>query len=114
MEADERPKQVLAGTAVIAGVSGLLLLLALGRFLPGLGGEFFARILGIITTPFLMEVTLFVLGIVLVMTLNHWRQRRDGDELVHLEEITDDSARQSAPACRPDSGEPLPPEDPTA
>jgi hypothetical protein len=118
MEADERPKQVLAGTAVIGGVSALLLLLAVGRFLPGLGGEFFARILGIITTPFLMEITLFVLGIVLVMTLNHWRQRRDGDELVYLEELqsasdepADDGRRalraeataapQSAPAANP-------------
>jgi hypothetical protein len=88
MAADERPKQVLAGVAVIAGFSGLLILVAAGRFLPGLGGEFFARILGIVSTPFLMEIILGVSGLVLVMTLNHWRQRREGDELVHLDELS--------------------------
>jgi len=115
MEADERPKQVLAGTAVIGGVSGPLMLLAVGRFLPGLGGEFFARILGIITTPFLMEVTLFVLGIVVVMTLNNWRQRRDGDELVYLDELQrapdeppDDAQGAARLEARPTRGKQLP------
>lgn len=86
MAADERSKQILVGTAVIAGVSGILVLLAAGRYLPGLGGEFFARILGTITTPFLMEIALFTLGLVVVMTLNQWRNQREGDELVHLDE----------------------------
>lgn len=89
MAADERPRQVIAGVAVIAGFSGLLVLIAAGRFLPGLGGEFFGRILGIISTPFLMEVTLAVMGLVLVLTINHWRQQREGDELVYLEEVKD-------------------------
>jgi hypothetical protein len=93
---DERKQQVVAGLGVLAGVAGLILLIAFGRFLPGLGGEFFARILGIITTPFLMETSFCILGFVLVMTLNIWRQRRDGDELVYLEEVTD------APASLPD------------
>ena len=115
MAADERPRQVIAGVAVIAGFSALLVLIAAGRFLPGLGGEFFARILGIISTPFLMEVTLAVMGLVLVLTLNHWRQRREGDELVYLEEI------DQAPAGLPEQArwaiypqEPLPAESPSA
>ena len=114
MAADERPRQVIAGVAVIAGFSGLLVLIAAGRFLPGLGGEFFGRILGIISTPFLMEVSLAVMGLVLVLTINHWRQQRDGDELVYLEEVKD------APAGLPDqarwalySEAPLPAEAPS-
>lgn len=87
MAAGERTKQILVGVAVIAGFSGLLVLIAAGRFLPGLGGEFFARVLGIISTPFLMELILATMGLVLILSLNHWRQRREGDELVYLEEL---------------------------
>lgn len=87
MAAGERTKQVLAGVATITGFSGLLVLIAAGRFLPGLGGEFFARILGIISTPFLMEFILAAMGLVLILTINHWRQRREGDELVYLDEL---------------------------
>jgi hypothetical protein len=87
MAGDERRRQVVTGIAVIMGVACLIFLIALGRLLPGVGGEFFGRVLGIISTPFLMETSFIVLGLVLVMTLNIWRQRRDGDELVYLEEI---------------------------
>lgn len=87
MAKDERTKQVAAGFAVIAGVAGLILLIASARFLPGVGGEFFGRILGVISTPFLMEASFLVLGFVVVMTLNLWRQRREGDEFVHLDEL---------------------------
>lgn len=96
MVRDERKQQVFVGFCAVAGVAGLILLIAWARFLPGVGGEFFGRILGIISTPFLMEASFCVLGLVLVMTLNIWRQRRDGDELVYLEEIKD------APAGLPD------------
>lgn len=86
MANDERKKQVVSGIAIIAGVAGLILLIAYGRNLPGVGGEFFGRILGIISTPFLMEASFLILGFVLVMSLNLWRQRREGDELVYLDE----------------------------
>lgn len=89
MVQDERKQQVIVGFCVVAGVAGLILLIAWARFLPGVGGEFFGRILGVISTPFLMEASFCVLGLVLVMTLNIWRQRREGDELVYLEEIKD-------------------------
>lgn len=96
MERDERKQQVLVGFCVVAGVAGLILLIAWARYLPGLGGEFFGRILGVISTPFLMEASFCVLGLVLVMGLNIWRQRRDGDELVYLEEV------KNPPANLPD------------
>lgn len=70
---------------MIAGVAALILLIASARFLPGVGGEFFGRILGVISTPFLMEASFLVLGFVLVMTINLWRQRREGDEFVELD-----------------------------
>lgn len=110
MVRDERWKQVGAGLAVLAGITGLLLMLVFGRHLPGVAGEFFARVLGLVTTPFILETTLCILGFVVVMTLNHWRQVRDGDELVYLDQVKD------APADMPGQarwavyqGEPLEP-----
>ncbi len=87
MARDERWKQVGAGLAILAGITVLILLLALGRHLPGLAGEFFARVLGLVSTPFILETSLCILGFVVVMTINYWRQWKDGDELVHLEEV---------------------------
>lgn len=87
MARDERWKQVGAGLGVLAGVTCLGLLLVFGRHLPGLAGEFFARVVGMVTTPFILETTLCILGFVVVMTLNHWRQWREGDELVYLDEV---------------------------
>lgn len=96
---DERKQQVMVGLAVLAGVAALILLIASGRHLPGLGGEFFGRVLGIITTPFLMETSFIILGFVLVMSLNLWRRHRDGDEFVDLDRFSEDlpeSAREAA------------------
>lgn len=89
MARDERWKQVGVGLAILAGMTVVVLLLVLGRHLPGLAGEFFGRVLGIITTPFILETTLCILGFVVVMTLNYWRQYRDGDELVYLDQVAD-------------------------
>lgn len=75
--------------AALGGVAGVILLLAFGRYLPGVAGEFFARVLGIVSTPFLMEASLCILGFLLVITLNQWRQHREGDELVYLDEVED-------------------------
>lgn len=96
MVRDERWKQVGAGLLVLAGVTVFALLLIFGRHLPGVAGEFFARILGLVTTPFILETSLCILGFVVVMTLNYWRQLRDGDELVYLDQVKD------APADLPD------------
>lgn len=96
MARDERWKQVGAGLAVLAGLTCIGLLLVFGRHLPGLAGEFFARVLGLVTTPFILETTVCILGFVVVMTLNYWRQWRDGDELVYLDEV------KNPPASLPD------------
>lgn len=66
--------------------------MAFGSHLPGLAGEFFARVLGIVTTPFILEASLCILGFVIVLTLNQWRQMREGDEFVYLEQVTERAA----------------------
>jgi hypothetical protein len=89
---DERWKQVVAGLAVLVGVSLLFILLAVAGHLPGLAGEFFGRILGMLTTPFILETSLCILGFLVVMLLNYWNQFREGDELVYLDQVKDGPA----------------------
>lgn len=87
MARDERKRQAATGMAMIAGTGFLFLLLVTATGLPGLAGEFFVRITWLVTTPFLMEVSLAIFGLLLVIAINHWRQRREGDEFVYLDEI---------------------------
>jgi hypothetical protein len=86
---DERRRQVITAVAILGGVAGLYCAFAFGAHLPGVAGEFFARVLGFATTPFILEGSLFILGFVIVLTLNQWRQIREGDELVYLEQVTE-------------------------
>ena len=85
---DERVKQVAIGSGILlvltVGVSGLLV----GwRLLPGLLGEWVGTMIGILTTPFFMEASFIILGLVIVIGLNLWRQHKDGDEFVYLEQV---------------------------
>ncbi|GAA5483749.1 hypothetical protein [Haloferula sargassicola] len=82
-----RLKQILIGGAVI-GVAGLvLMLISLGRFIPGPVGEWFGLLSGIISTPFLMETSLAGLGLLTVLIVNHIRERLEGDDFVYLDQI---------------------------
>ncbi|MGB6221010.1 hypothetical protein [Haloferula sp.] len=83
---DPRVRQVLGGVGAIFAVCALIGVIWFGRHLPGFVGEWFAMILGIITTPFLMEGSFIVVGLLMVIGINYWRLRRDGDEFVYLEQ----------------------------
>jgi hypothetical protein len=85
LKSDPRVKQLLVGIGAIFLVCAIIGLIWYGGTLPGFVGEWFAMILGIITTPFLMEGSFIVLGLLIVMLINHWRLRREVDELVYLE-----------------------------
>jgi hypothetical protein len=73
------------------------------RFVPGVFGEWLGVIAGIISTPFLLEIFFVVTGLIIVVGLNHMRQKRDGDEFVYLEQVSD----PSAPADPPDDPKPI-------
>ena len=85
---DERVKQVAIGASILmvltVGVSGLL---TGWRLLPGLLGEWVGTMIGIMTTPFFMEASFVILGLVIVIGLNLWRRHKDGDEFVYLEQV---------------------------
>lgn len=84
----ERRRQIAAG-------GGILLLIALvvcgaligWRHLPGILGEWMGVVIGVMTTPFFLELSFAILGLTVVLILNHWRQKRAGDELVYLEQV---------------------------
>jgi hypothetical protein len=67
------------------------------RLLPGLLGEWVGTMIGILTTPFFMEASFAILGLVTVISLNHWRQRKDGDDFVYLEQVAGPQVPEDLP-----------------
>jgi len=67
------------------------------RFTPGVFGEWLGVIAGVMSTPFLLEIFFVILGLIIVVGLNHLRQKRDGDDFVFIEEINDPSASADIP-----------------
>jgi hypothetical protein len=61
------------------------------RYIPGVFGEWLGFVVGVVTTPFFMEASFALLGISIVVFLNHLRQKRAGDEFVYLEQVDRDS-----------------------
>ena len=85
---DERVKQVAIGAGILMTLALVTGGLLIGRnHMPGLIGEWFGMMIGVVTTPFFMEATFAIVGLVLVISLNIWRQRKDGDEFVYLEQV---------------------------
>lgn len=84
-----RTRQILIGTVIIGGVALIIPLLFAGTLLPGVLGEWMSMLFGMITTPFILEASFVIFGLMIVFALNHWRMKRDGDEFVYLEEDKD-------------------------
>jgi uncharacterized membrane protein len=85
---ENRVKQVVIGASVLIAIGVVVPGALVGwRFIPGVIGEWIGMITGILTTPFFMETTFVILGLVIVVTLNHWRRIKDGDEFVYLEQV---------------------------
>jgi hypothetical protein len=85
---DERVKQVTIGVSILVTLTVAVAGALLGwRLLPGLLGEWVGTMIGILTTPFFMEASFAILGLFIVISLNHWRQHKEGDELVYLEQV---------------------------
>lgn len=85
---DERVKQLVIGVGILLALTVAVPVTLMGwRLLPGLLGEWIGTMIGIMTTPFFMEASFAVLGLVVVITVNHWRQRKAGDEFVYLEQV---------------------------
>lgn len=86
---DERVKQVVIGAGLLMLLTVIVAGLLVGwRFMPGLLGEWVGTMMGVITTPFIMETSFIILGLVTVIALNIWRRHKDGDDFVYLEQVS--------------------------
>ncbi|MGL4399546.1 MAG: hypothetical protein ACRCXD_06735 [Luteolibacter sp.] len=95
---DERIKQVAVGVIILVTLTLLVAGTLLGwRLIPGLLGEWVGMMIGILTTPFFMEASFAILGLVTVIALNIWRQRKDGDEFVYLDLVDGPNSSQNLP-----------------
>lgn len=88
--------------AVGLGILGVLILVVpafyiVWRFVPGLFGEWLGVIAGVISTPFLLEIFFIVTGLIVVVGLNHVRNKREGDEFVYLEQVCDPGVVEDFP-----------------
>lgn len=97
---ESRRRQLFGGALIIGSVGLLAIILWLGRAIPGLFGEWFGVLAGIVSTPFLMEASFVVVGFLIVFGLNAWRQRREGDECVYLEQVEGPGAEDLPESAR--------------
>lgn len=86
-ESDQRLKQVLVGAVILTFLAIVAAIVIVGcHYLPGVFGEWVAFMVGLVTTPIFLEISAFVVGLMVVLAINHWREKADGPELVYLEE----------------------------
>ena len=69
-----------------AGCGGLVLLVGWVLHDRETGRNFLRGLIGFFTTPFILETSLVLLGFSLVILLNLWRRKKDGDGWVYLAE----------------------------
>jgi hypothetical protein len=85
---DDRRKQIAIGVAMLIGLTAIILTGLLGwRYLPGMLGEWVGTVVGVLSTPFFLEGSFILLGLLTVVFLNSWRRHKEGDEFVYLEQI---------------------------
>ena len=90
---DERVRQVIVAGAILLGVLLVTVAIRLAGAAPGVLGEWFGMIAGFLSTPVLLEVSFFTIGLMIVVGVNHWRMKREGDEFVTLDEAEVSSGR---------------------
>ncbi len=83
---ENRGKQVAVGaTIIISLMSAVICLLVFWRYIPGWVGESVGKVAGLISTPFILEASFFVMGLGIVILLNSWRRKKDGDDFVEFD-----------------------------
>lgn len=83
---ENRGKQVAVGGVIIFSLMSVVIcFLAFWRYIPGWVGESVGKVAGIISTPFFMEASFILMGLGIVVLLNSWRRKKDGDDFVEFE-----------------------------
>ena len=83
---ENRGKQVAVGGVIIFSLMSVVIcLLAFWRYIPGWVGESVGMVAGLISTPFFLETSFFVMGLGIVVLLNSQRRKKDGDDFVEFD-----------------------------
>lgn len=83
---DTRKRHIAVGFGLILFFFLALGAVAASAYLPGFSGELGRMCLALITTPFLMETSIFFLALTLLFAVNGWRRNRGGSDWVALDE----------------------------
>ena len=84
---DKLSKQhLMIGFGLIISFFIFLGCIAASAYLPGFSGEVGRMCLALITSPFLMETSIFFLALTLLFGINGWRRNKEGDDWVALDE----------------------------
>jgi uncharacterized membrane protein len=111
---DERVKQVAIAIGILLAVACGVVLLWLGWMrVPGPLGEFLGMIVGIMSSPFFLEASFVVVGVLIVMVLNAIRRHRDGDDFVSAAQLdAREASHRREPPVPSGPAEPTPPKHP--
>ena len=78
--------QVVVGLLVLLVLTAVIVITLAGwRYLPEILADWVGTIVGIMSTPFLLEISFIFIGLSIVVALNHWRHKRAGEDYVELE-----------------------------
>jgi hypothetical protein len=95
---DSRLKQALVGSGFLLAIGAIMSGIIYGwRYIPGILGETAGTLIGILTTPFLMEATLALIGLMIVICINIRRREKEGNDFVYLEQVDEKSSPRNLP-----------------
>jgi uncharacterized membrane protein len=108
---DERVKQVAIAIGILLAVACGVVVLWLGWMrVPGPLGEFLGMIVGIMSSPFFLEASFVVVGVLIVMVLSAIRRHRDGDDFVSAAQLdAREASHRREPPAPSGPAEPTPP-----
>ena len=85
---DERKRQMVIGAGILLALTTTVVCLWFGwRHVPGPAGEFLGMMVGLMSTPFILETSFFLIGCAILLVIQAVRRRLDGDEFVTMDEL---------------------------
>lgn len=86
-------------TWIVLGIFAFGALLALNATAREVVTETTRMLFAIVTTPFILEGTVAILGVFVVLGINHWRMSKEGDGWVYLATQEPDASTAKLPAA---------------
>jgi hypothetical protein len=84
MKALLTPKRLLQALLIVIGIIGITIAVRQNPTAREVVRDAFAGLFGFFTTPFILEASIAIGGLIAVVTYNQWRINREGDGWVTL------------------------------